>query len=105
MTTPFYIDKITQVFESRGNLHIKAACSTGGVDASGADLSVECLHLVMPMREALVSLPKVVESLPTIISPTGDTEATERVNTERNLPSHDEGETLGASLSFKISER
>lgn len=102
MITPVYIDKITQVFESQGNLHIKAACSTGGVDATGTDLSIECLHLVMPLREALLSLPKVTETLPKIALSAGGTESPENDETEKNLSSQDEGETLGASLTFKI---
>lgn len=102
MTVPIYIDKITQVFESRGNLHIKGACSTGGVDARGVDIGAECLHVVIPLEEALVALPRIANSLPSLeqisdrVTPpfesAGDGQDTNHVS----------GEFSGEPLSFKL---
>ena len=91
---------ITQVFESEGNLHIIGGCNSGGVDAKGNDVLKESVHLVMPIKTALVTIPKMADSLPKVAPNEQDVDSIDKtISREKNVP---ELTTAGNPMVFKL---
>jgi hypothetical protein len=67
MSNVIYIDTILQIFESQGNFHLVAGCTSGSTDPTGRDVINPAIHLVMPIDFALKKIPELSAVLPELI--------------------------------------
>jgi hypothetical protein len=97
MTAYVFVDTITQVFESDGNLHIVGGLANGDVDLKGNDLLEKTLHLIIPMKKALRILPDISASLPKLSD-----EESSKITITQESPVQDDKEFEGKGFHFKI---